>query len=136
MPKHALMWWAAGGGALAGAMLTYWMTRSALVPSDLAPLGSKVRSGVSSVANRARSATSWFARKAEPDTAARDTRHVSRATAPAPTGHSAFDAYRDGVLRQLDQDANDFAAFLDRLRFARDREEFEAYLADRRQRNS
>ncbi|MDX2307765.1 MAG: DUF2852 domain-containing protein [Hyphomicrobium sp.] len=50
----------------------------------------------------------------------------------ATTGHSAFDCYRADVLRQLDEDAQAFSEFLDQLRFARDRAEFDAFLAERK----
>lgn len=60
--------------------------------------------------------------------------------AAGPTGNSAFDDYRRSELerleaerRRLDEEAREFSAFLDELRKARDREEFDAYMRRRRQ---
>ena len=60
--------------------------------------------------------------------------------APA-TGNSAFDEWKNGELARLEaerrklQDAhNEFAAFLDHIRRAKDREEFERFMNERRNR--
>ena len=50
------------------------------------------------------------------------------------TGNRAFDAYREATLKRLEEEERDFAAFLDRLRMAKDKEEFDAFLAERRRR--
>ena len=50
------------------------------------------------------------------------------------SGNAAFDEYRQDTLRRLEQEQQDFAAFLERLRFARDRQEFEQFMTDRRTR--
>ncbi|QQA44415.1 DUF2852 domain-containing protein [Pelagovum pacificum] len=47
---------------------------------------------------------------------------------PAPTGNSAFDAYRDDTLRRLEQERANFEAFLVRLRAAKDASEFDDFL--------
>jgi hypothetical protein len=47
------------------------------------------------------------------------------------SGNRAFDAYRAETLQRLEQEQRDFAAFLDRLRFAKDKVEFDAFMADR-----
>lgn len=53
----------------------------------------------------------------------------------APTsGNRAFDEYRTETLRRLEEEQAEFAAFVDRLRFARDKSEFDQFMADRRQR--
>lgn len=52
--------------------------------------------------------------------------------APSSSGNRAFDAYRDDTLRRLEEEQRDFAAFLDRLRFAKDKAEFDQFLAERR----
>ncbi|MDO5620677.1 MAG: DUF2852 domain-containing protein [Paracoccus sp. (in: a-proteobacteria)] len=58
-----------------------------------------------------------------------------RETRMIPTGNSAFDAYRAETLKRLEQEQQDFMAFLDKLREAKDRAEFEQFVADRDTRN-
>jgi hypothetical protein len=50
------------------------------------------------------------------------------------SGNIAFDEYRVDTLRRLEEEQKDFAAFLERLRFAKDRAEFEHFMTDRRSR--
>jgi hypothetical protein len=50
------------------------------------------------------------------------------------TGNRAFDEYRAEALRKLEEEANDFRTFLERLRMARDRAEFDEYMKERRDR--
>jgi hypothetical protein len=50
------------------------------------------------------------------------------------TGNRAFDEYRSEALRKLEEEANEFRAFLERLRMARDRAEFDDYIKERRNR--
>ena len=57
----------------------------------------------------------------------------------ASTGNAAFDDYRRSELerleeerRKLDEEARDFRNFVEELRRAKDREEFDAYMAKRR----
>ena len=50
------------------------------------------------------------------------------------SGNRAFDEYRDETLRRLEEEQREFRDFLDRLRFARDKAEFDEFLADRRRR--
>ncbi|MBV9784834.1 MAG: DUF2852 domain-containing protein [Acidisphaera sp.] len=50
------------------------------------------------------------------------------------TGNHAFDEYRADTLRRLEEEQREFSAFLDRLRLARDKAEFDAFMAERRQR--
>lgn len=52
------------------------------------------------------------------------------------SGNEAFDAYREETLRKLEEEEREFKAFLDRLRKARDKAEFDAFMAERRQRTS
>jgi hypothetical protein len=49
-----------------------------------------------------------------------------------PQGHSAFDAYRAETLRRLEDEQQEFNAYLERLRQARDKQEFDQFMADRR----
>ncbi|RMF40326.1 MAG: DUF2852 domain-containing protein [Alphaproteobacteria bacterium] len=50
----------------------------------------------------------------------------------APTGNAAFDEYRAETLRRLEEEQTAFTAFLDRLRKAKDKAEFEQFMAERR----
>ena len=47
------------------------------------------------------------------------------------SGNSAFDAYRDETLRRLEEEQQNFEAFLERLRAARDKAEFDQYMEER-----
>lgn len=50
------------------------------------------------------------------------------------SGNKAFDDYRDETLRRLEDEEREFQAFLDRLRKARDKSEFDTFMAERRNR--
>ena len=54
------------------------------------------------------------------------TRHA--ATTLRPTGNSAFDAYKADTLRRLEEEQDRFEAFLDRLRDAKDKAEFDQFM--------
>lgn len=47
------------------------------------------------------------------------------------TGNSAFDAYRADTLRRLEEEQHSFEAFLERLREAKDKAEFDQFMEDR-----
>jgi hypothetical protein len=47
------------------------------------------------------------------------------------TGNRAFDEYRDETLRRLEEEANEFQSFLQRLRHAKDKAEFDQFMAER-----
>lgn len=49
------------------------------------------------------------------------------------SGNHAFDEYRADTLRRLEEEQKEFATFLERLRFAKDKAEFDAFVAERRQ---
>ena len=51
-----------------------------------------------------------------------------------PTGNRAFDEYRDQALQRLEEEAQEFRSFLERLRAAKDRQEFDDYMRQRRER--
>ena len=53
---------------------------------------------------------------------------------PASSGNHAFDEYRAETLRRLEDEQKDFSSFLERLRFAKDKAEFDQFMADRRSR--
>lgn len=54
-----------------------------------------------------------------------------RAHASRPTGNSAFDAYRADTLARLEREQENFEAFLQRLRDARDKAEFDEFMEER-----
>ncbi len=47
------------------------------------------------------------------------------------SGNSAFDAYKTEMLRRLEDEQQAFEAFLQRLREAKDKSEFDAFMDDR-----
>ena len=51
---------------------------------------------------------------------------------PPSSGNKAFDEYRLETLRRLEEEQREFQQFLDRLRFAKDKSEFDQFMADRR----
>ncbi len=55
---------------------------------------------------------------------------------PATSGNRAFDDYRSETLKRLEDEQREFKDFLARLRVARDRAEFDQFMAERRQRPS
>ena len=48
------------------------------------------------------------------------------------TGNRAFDEYRAETLRRLEEEQREFREFLDRLRHAKDKAEFDEFMAARR----
>jgi hypothetical protein len=48
-----------------------------------------------------------------------------------PSGNSAFDAYRSETLRRLEEEQEAFESFLQRLRDAKDKAEFDQFMDDR-----
>lgn len=50
------------------------------------------------------------------------------------SGNQAFDDYRAETLRRLEEEKREFADYLERLRRARDKAEFDGFMADRRRR--
>lgn len=51
--------------------------------------------------------------------------------APRTTGNVAFDAYREATLKRLEEEREEFAKFLERLRLAKDKAEFDEFMAER-----
>ena len=68
----------------------------------------------------------WRASNAQPDAAPFQ-------AAPA-SGNHAFDEYRAATLRRLEEEQQEFGGFLERLRFAKDKAEFDQFMAERRER--
>ena len=52
-------------------------------------------------------------------------------TAMRPTGNAAFDAYKSDTLRRLEDEQHNFEAFLERLREAKDKSEFDQFMDER-----
>jgi hypothetical protein len=50
------------------------------------------------------------------------------------SGNRAFDEYRADTLRRLEEEQREFMEFLDRLRHAKDKVEFDQFMAERRSR--
>lgn len=57
----------------------------------------------------------------------------AQAVAPIPA-NAAFEEYRSATLLKLESEARDFHNYLERLRFSRDREAFDAFLKQRTER--
>jgi len=55
---------------------------------------------------------------------------------PPSSGNRAFDEYRVETLRRLEEEQREFREFLDRLRFAKDKTEFDQFMAERRARTA
>lgn len=51
-------------------------------------------------------------------------------------GNRAFDEYRTETLRRLEEEQREFVEYLERLRQARDKSEFDAFMAERRGRGA
>jgi len=51
---------------------------------------------------------------------------------PPSSGNRAFDEYRTETLRRLEEEQKEFAEFLERLRFAKDKAEFDQFMNERR----
>ncbi len=50
------------------------------------------------------------------------------------TGNSAFDAYKSETLRRLEDEQHEFESFLERLREAKDKSEFDQFIDERAKR--
>jgi hypothetical protein len=48
------------------------------------------------------------------------------------SGNRAFDEYKAETLRRLEEEQKEFRAFLERLRMAKDRAEFDQFMSERR----
>ena len=53
-------------------------------------------------------------------------RHIGKSS-----GNNAFDAYKAETLRRLEEEQDNFEAFLKRLRDAKDKAEFDQFMEDR-----
>ena len=75
----------------------------------------------------------WSKRMFSGNCATKRHRH-SRRTAATSSGNSAFDAYKQDTLRRLEQEQQQFEDFLQRLREAKDKAEFDQFMQDRSKR--
>ncbi len=55
----------------------------------------------------------------------------NRVRTPRSSGNRAFDEYKEQTLKRLEEEQDAFADFVEKLRAARDREEFERFMAER-----
>ena len=60
-------------------------------------------------------------------------RHRAMHEAFRPSGNTAFDAYKTETLKRLEDEQQAFETFLQRLRDAKDKSEFDAFMDDRAQ---
>ncbi|WP_425090720.1 DUF2852 domain-containing protein [Tropicimonas sp. S265A] len=58
-------------------------------------------------------------------------RHMDKAIGFKSSGNTAFDAYKADTLRRLQDEQHAFEAFLERLRAAKDKSEFDQFMEDR-----
>lgn len=71
----------------------------------------------------------WFNLRCDAPGASRGSGKRHRASA---SGNQAFDEYRDETLRRLEEEQREFQGYLERLRRARDKAEFDGFMAERR----
>jgi hypothetical protein len=69
----------------------------------------------------------WSKRMFKSACGAARTRHMVAGS----SGNSAFDAYKADTVRRLEEEQEAFEAFLQRLRDAKDKAEFDQFMADR-----
>ena len=55
-------------------------------------------------------------------------------TGPHGSGNAAFDDYRRDTLKRLEEEQKEFVEYLERLRQAKDKQEFDQFMADRKSR--
>ena len=58
--------------------------------------------------------------------------HGGRSRYAPPSGNAAFDEYRAETLRRLEDEQKEFVEYLERLRRAKDKAEFDQFMAERR----
>ncbi|CUJ98802.1 hypothetical protein PH7735_02124 [Shimia thalassica] len=73
----------------------------------------------------------WSKRMFNKSCSRRRSNHLRRAHVMNPTGNSAFDAYRQDTLRRLEDEQRSFETFLERLRDAKDKAEFDQFMDER-----
>jgi hypothetical protein len=63
-----------------------------------------------------------------------DAARCGRWTHARSSGNRAFDEYRSETLRRLEEEQREFREFLERLRMAKDKAEFDQFMTERRNR--
>lgn len=102
---------------IAATLLGFWM----FWPAGLAILAYLAWTGrLRSMASRPAGPGQWF--------------NLRAGSRQASTGNQAFDEYRAETLRRLEEEKREFADYLERLRRARDKAEFDGFMADRHRR--
>ncbi len=71
----------------------------------------------------------WSKRMFSTSCSKRSMRHAAQALRP--TGNSAFDSYKADTLARLEQEQQEFESFLERLREAKDKSEFDQFMDER-----
>ena len=66
----------------------------------------------------------------------RRSRHMAYMRAATSSGNTAFDSYKADMLRRLETEQTAFETFLQRLREAKDKSEFDAFMEDRAKTNA
>jgi hypothetical protein len=74
----------------------------------------------------------WKAQKAQWKAWCRGEAPTAAAAAGPSSGNHAFDEYKAETLRRLEEEQQEFGSFLERLRFAKDKAEFDQFMAERR----
>ena len=112
--------------------------RVAKARADITARQDAVKAKVGQAGEQAQS--QWQAMKAEAAARAQDVRdRMDRVRggdwfSPSTSGNRAFDDYREDTLKRLEEEQREFKDFLARLRFARDRAEFDQFMTERRNR--
>lgn len=57
-----------------------------------------------------------------------------RGSAFSSSGNAAFDEYREATIKRLEDEEREFRDFLERLRLAKDRAEFDEFMKERKSR--
>lgn len=105
---------------LAFAAGAYYVARNG-VPAYVSRLGSNLR----------QRADDWRSKRGEGCSSRRASfRHHGE------TGNQAFDAYRGETVARIEKEAAEFRAYIDGLRGTADREEFDRFMAERRNRSA
>ncbi|GGD32498.1 DUF2852 domain-containing protein [Sinisalibacter lacisalsi] len=72
-----------------------------------------------------------FSKDSSHSRSAHDTEWTNRRHGFRPSGNSAFDAYKADTLKRLMDEQEQFETFLERLRAAKDQQEFDAFMDER-----
>jgi hypothetical protein len=104
-------------------------------PIGLAILAYMIWSGRMGCARHGGDLAAWQERMAE-RWQGKMRRHGWYRGGPRPSGNAAFDEYREQTLSRLEEEEREFREYLRRLRMARDREEFDRFMNERRRRDT